>query len=82
MMSLPFLAAKLPLGSSIAVNYNEQSKIRQVTISKSSQADDSTQKYFATEMALFSSKVRNIIDIPVRLLIVTTRILSLYVILT
>ena len=42
-----------------------------------------TQKtYFATEMALFSSKVRNIIDIPVRLLIVTTRILSLYVILT
>ena len=36
MMSLPFLAAKLPLGSSIAVNYNEQSKIRQVTISKSS----------------------------------------------
>ena len=37
MMSLPFLAAKLPLGSSIAVNYNEQSKIWQVTISKSSQ---------------------------------------------
>ena len=36
-MSLPFLAAKLPLGSSIAVNYSEQSKIRQVTISKSSQ---------------------------------------------
>ena len=37
MMSLPFLAAKLPLGSSIAVKYNEQSKIQQVTISKSSQ---------------------------------------------
>ena len=28
MMSLPFLAAKLPLGSSIAVNYNKQSKMR------------------------------------------------------
>ena len=40
MMSLPFLAAKLSLGSSIAVNYNEQSKIRQVTISKSSQWSD------------------------------------------
>ena len=39
MMSLPFLAAKLPLGSSIAVNYNEQSKIRQVTISKSSHGE-------------------------------------------
>ena len=33
------VTAKLPLGASIAVNYNEQSKIRQVTISKSSQCE-------------------------------------------
>ena len=37
MMSLPFLSQILTLGSSITANYNEVSKLRQVTISKSSQ---------------------------------------------
>ena len=64
MMSLPFLSAKLPLGSSIVVNYNEQSKIQQDTVSKSRHGGEAEEfvALLATGKLRLRSTLYNVLD--------------------